>query len=179
MLHGRIRVLPRPPRAALPTATPLTLARGCAELSFGGGTRIVIEAPARFTLDSSSVISLASGRLAATVPGGGFLVKTPTATIADLGTEFGVAVEADGSTSVEVFKGRVKASPLGAGAAGEAAMILSEGQAAPLRRRRSEQSGRGQSSAFCPFSVGRRRLARRGGPGGRRRRHDASQGAGN
>jgi hypothetical protein len=47
-----------------------------------------------------------------------FAIRTPTATVTDLGTEFGVEVERDGATETEVFVGLVKLVRSGAGSNG-------------------------------------------------------------
>src|SRR5439155_20137562 len=86
------------------------VAAGCAEVTFAKGARVIVEGPVRFTVDSPTEMSLATGKLAATVAGGGFIVRTPAATVTDLGTEFGVDATADGATHVEVFTGRVEAA---------------------------------------------------------------------
>jgi hypothetical protein len=100
--------------APVPSGRSLSLARGCASLRFAGGTEVIVEAPARFTIDSAEAISLAGGKLAVKLAPGssGFTVKTPTGVVTDLGTEFGVACDAvTGNTEVDVFKGSVRVQP--------------------------------------------------------------------
>ena len=41
-----------------------------------------------------------------------FSVRTPTAVVTDLGTEFGVEVNRSGTTRSHVFQGRVKVCPV-------------------------------------------------------------------
>lgn len=101
---------------ALAVGRSFALAGGYAELTFAGGTRVVVEGPARFTLRSPTEVLLSAGRLSALVSpdaaaAGGFVVRTPTATVVDLGTEFGVAAGGSGATDVQVFKGRVSVAP--------------------------------------------------------------------
>lgn len=88
-----------------------SLGIGLAQLHFVGGADVIVEGPAAFTVGSAGELALRSGKVVATVPGGGFVVRTPEAAITDLGTEFGVNVERDGATGVHVFKGRVQAAP--------------------------------------------------------------------
>ena len=87
-----------------------TLPEGLAELLFSNGVEVVIEAPARFRIESNLRLHLHDGRIAASVPpsGIGFTVITPTAEVIDFGTEFGVEVGADESSEVHVFKGEVE-----------------------------------------------------------------------
>ncbi len=47
-----------------------------------------------------------------TLPSGLFTVRTPTAIVTDLGTEFGVVVDQSGTTTSDVFRGKVAMSPL-------------------------------------------------------------------
>ena len=110
---------------------PLTLESGCVELTFGGGAKVIVEAPGQLTFESASAMSLSSGKMSARVSGGGFVVRTPTATITDLGTEFGVEMRPDGATEVSVFKGRVQVGAQAAGGDGKV-QVCSEGQAASV-----------------------------------------------
>ncbi|MGA2440246.1 MAG: NPCBM/NEW2 domain-containing protein [Tepidisphaeraceae bacterium] len=106
------------------------LEHACIELSLTGGGRAVIEAPAEFKFVSSTELFLSRGNIEVRIPGGGFVVRTPTAIVTDLGTEFGVAVGPAGMTHVDVFEGKVAvtlAAPTKNAAAG---VLLSSGQAA-------------------------------------------------
>ena len=102
-----------PTGARLVAGRRLELRRGLAEISFNSGAGIILEGPAVFEPTGENGGFLHSGKLAANVPvpAAGFSVHTPSAMIVDLGTEFGVAVEADGSSEVQVFSGDVGISP--------------------------------------------------------------------
>jgi ferric-dicitrate binding protein FerR (iron transport regulator) len=143
--------------AALAPGRSLDLAGGFVELSFGGRAKVIIEGPARVsTLESGGAVLLTSGKLVADVPGGGFVVRTPTSTVTDLGTQFGVSAAADGTTSVDVFEGRVRAAPSPApGRVQEAppAQVLTAGQAATLSA--------GAAVAIDPRGVVPQRFVRR------------------
>lgn len=90
----------------------LTLSAGFVELAFNDGAVVVVEAPAVFDLKSNNAMFLKSGKLSALVPkeAVGFTVHTVNATIVDYGTEFGVAIEDNGSVAAHVFAGKVKVS---------------------------------------------------------------------
>ncbi len=119
--------------SGMPAGASVELKIGCAELVFTGGAHVVIQGPAQFVITSGSAVRLMSGKLVANVPGGGFVVNTPTASVKDLGTEFGVGVEGDGQTQVDVFKGKVQAAPMTAGTSSPPPeQLLSEGQAAQV-----------------------------------------------
>jgi hypothetical protein len=89
---------------------PYHLKTGCVELSLPSGGVITMEAPADFSLPSSHAVSLDRGKLSVRVPGGGLEINTPAARITDLGTEFGISTDDDG-TRVEVFQGKVVTAP--------------------------------------------------------------------
>src|SRR5262249_2542343 len=106
--------------------------RGLAELRFRCGTRMVIEGPAHIDLVSARSVRLQSGRLTARVPAEaiGFEVLSPQGKVIDLGTEFGVSVNANGVTDVYVFAGQVEAYPSDDSRAGK--VSLTERQAARI-----------------------------------------------
>jgi len=95
----------------LTAAQRLKLQSGTAEITFSTGARVVLEAPADFTVgraDAKSEIRnpkseisnscfLALGKLTANVPQSakGFTVETPTGRATDLGTQFGVFVRSE------------------------------------------------------------------------------------
>jgi NPCBM/NEW2 domain/FecR protein len=107
------------------------LQKGCAEITFTRGGRAVLEGPAKLVLESDSQVFLAYGKLAATIPGGGFAVKSPSGLLRDLGTQFGVGVDRDGNTQVQVFEGHV-AAELNSATTRPVAMTLSAGEAAVI-----------------------------------------------
>lgn len=94
----------------LSTHQRLVLSKGVAALKTDQGVSLTLEGPAEFEMKSSHEILLAYGRLYAQVSaeGIGFTVQTPTATIIDLGTEFGVQADLNGSSELHVMKGAVQ-----------------------------------------------------------------------
>jgi len=103
------------PAAAQPgdrlTAGPLKLREGTAEIKLDNGVELLIEAPASIKLVDPGNSAVATGRIVARVPptATGFVVDTPKARVVDLGTEFGVSVDPDRETIVQVFDGIVVA----------------------------------------------------------------------
>jgi hypothetical protein len=83
---------------------------GLVNLRFTNGVEVVVEAPARFRLESAELLVLHTGRLSANVSpaGKGFTVQTPSANVIDHGTEFGVEVTAGFGSEIHVFKGEVE-----------------------------------------------------------------------
>lgn len=115
----------------------LRLRSGLAQLTFESGTKLILQGPAEFALQSEMEATLDVGKLAALVPqqARGFTVDTPAAEVVDLGTEFGVDVDESGRTEVHVFDGEVVSWQVdSAGEVGEDAMSLTTSQAAVYHR---------------------------------------------
>jgi hypothetical protein len=92
------------------------LQKGVVALSFDDGAQVTLEGPAAFEIRSPNRGFLRRGKLVAMVPPKaiGFTIETPTATIVDLGTEFGVEVDPTGVTQAQVFRGAVKVKTISA-----------------------------------------------------------------
>jgi hypothetical protein len=125
------------PGTRLAAAHDVRLSHGLVELTLAGGARVLVEAPAVFSIDSPGAMTLDIGRISAVASGAahGFQVNTPTAKVVDLGTKFGVCVGTFGATDVQVFSGKVVVSPLGSAAesnSSPASQILSTGDAAEV-----------------------------------------------
>ncbi len=86
----------------------LILAKGLAEITFDDGAVVIIEAPAVFELESPKSMYLDSGKLSAYVPrrATGFTVNMPSASVVDIGTEFGIDVQFDGTCDLHMFTGK-------------------------------------------------------------------------
>jgi hypothetical protein len=90
------------------------IASGLLEVTFGSGTRVVIEGPADFKVTGSNAMNLSFGKAVADVPKGaeGFTIDFAEGRIVDLGTEFGVDVGEDGSgANFGVFRGEIEFRP--------------------------------------------------------------------
>ena len=107
----------------LGAGTRLELVGGFAELSLTGGGRIILQGPAVVQVEGPTSVAVERGLVAAryerrravgraeptaAIP---LSIRTPSITIDDLGTEFGVGVAADGSAEVHVFEGLVELRP--------------------------------------------------------------------
>ncbi len=107
------------------------LASGLMEITYKTGARVILHGPCTYTVESAAGGFLSLGKLTARVesksrlpsgtlptdrdilksrPAGGtyFAVRTPTAVVTDLGTEFGVEVGKAGETRSVVFDGKVR-----------------------------------------------------------------------
>ncbi len=103
------------------------IADGLLEITYATGAKVLLEGPCDYSVESSSGGCLSLGKLAARVeataagkatassalvqsanPRVKFYVRTPTAVVEDLGTEFAVEVEKSGASKTHVFQGRVE-----------------------------------------------------------------------
>ncbi|QDV75146.1 FecR domain-containing protein [Botrimarina mediterranea] len=84
----------------------LRLKRGVAKLEFASDAIAVLFGPARMKITGRGEVLLIEGRLTGRSEEGNFVVNTPNARVIDIGTAFGVVVEAD-ETNVVVFEGEV------------------------------------------------------------------------
>ena len=109
--------------------TPLILQKGFAKVQFDNNVSVVIEAPAEFQIQAVDQINLAHGRLYAMVPTEaiGFTVNAGNAKVVDLGTEFGVKLEAEGNIELHVLRG--KTNLFAGGKTNRKSQIVSAGNA--------------------------------------------------
>jgi hypothetical protein len=99
------------------------LLSGLLELTYDNGAKVILQGPATYTVESPTGGFLSLGKLTARLekaeagsnrkseiplPPSPFVVRTPTATVTDLGTEFGVEVDKRGITTSHVFRGVVE-----------------------------------------------------------------------
>ncbi len=132
--------------AHLPAGHRMELTAGMAELTFTSGAVVVIEAPAVVQVDGPQQCRIEAGRLIGRVPAGavGFVVRSPHATIIDLGTEFAVVVDDGLATEVHVIEGSVEVA-----APDRAARILTAGQALAVDRSGSRSITALPATAFA------------------------------
>jgi len=88
---------------------PLRLESGAAQVTFGSGAVVGVNAPADLEVLSADRIFLRRGRLVPLVPpqAKGFTVVLPSGEVVDLGTEFAVTVDDQGRADVKVLDGEV------------------------------------------------------------------------
>jgi hypothetical protein len=113
------------------------LSAGFMEITYDTGARVILEGPATYEVESTSGGYLSLGKLTArvesresrvesrelrvegevaaqepsrlsTLDSRLFSVRTPTAVVTDLGTEFGVEVDKSGTSQAHVFQGKVE-----------------------------------------------------------------------
>lgn len=88
---------------------PLHVAQGNLEINMFDGTALTIIAPADIVLEQVDKVLLQQGSLRAVVPPAavGFIVRTPSGSVVDYGTEFELDVDSNGTTYVKVVKGTI------------------------------------------------------------------------
>jgi negative regulator of sigma E activity len=122
------------PEGDLSPGKMLELRQGLAELHFRSGACLVLQGPANLQLLSAGRVRLLRGKLTARVPESarGFEVLSPAGKVMDLGTEFGIGVEEDGSTQVYVFRGEVETQAAGGETLAGAIVKLKQQQSARI-----------------------------------------------
>ncbi len=90
------------------------LTRGSARFDFFAGVSVEIEAPGKFSVISPVHMNVLNGNLAVEVHDARSMFKITSSKSAyvDLGTEFSIKVDEDGSSELHVFEGSVLASSL-------------------------------------------------------------------
>jgi hypothetical protein len=139
------------------------LLSGLLEITYDTGARVILQGPVTYKVESPAAGFLSLGKLTARVekkaeggrrkaeesdpqslipspshspfplPPSPFVIRTPTAIVTDLGTEFGVEVDNGGSTVSHVFRGSVTVRRIGDG--GREGRILHENESARVDRR--------------------------------------------
>lgn len=96
---------------ALEPGAAVTLSEGTLELEFSNGVQSIVQAPARFILQSARKLTMEMGIARFEVPehARGFTVVTPRLEVVDLGTAFGLVEQPDEPAQAHVFEGEVKA----------------------------------------------------------------------
>jgi hypothetical protein len=114
--------------ALLRAGRRVELEAGFAEITFDSGARVVLTGAALLEVNSAWDASLRRGTLTATVPreAVGFRITNSAVEVVDLGTEFSMVANANGSADVFVLKGEVEAAPRVADAA---TILLRENEA--------------------------------------------------
>ena len=140
------------------------LSSGLMEITYDTGAKVILQGPVTYEVESRAGGFLSVGKLTARLEkkaeGGRrakypvpifnpsilsssnplFSVRTPTATVTDLGTEFGVEVSREGGTEAHVFVGAIKMAPAGGRSGSEKEQICAP--AAPLIRRQERSHHR-------------------------------------
>jgi hypothetical protein len=131
-------------------ASSMCLTQGFVELVCDGGTAVLLQAPATVRLETGERLFLDRGARSVRIGenSDGFVVRTPTGTVVDYGTEFGVLVNGHGETEAIVYEGKAGLRSGSDPMRSVTSMILTEGQAGVV-----EAGGRLAATAFDPGRV--------------------------
>jgi hypothetical protein len=112
----------------------MTLEEGYARIKLNKGAEVILQAPSTFDLRSANRMFLESGWITAKVPPSalGFAIKTPSSSIVDFGTEFGLLAGDAGNTEVHVFDGRIELAYIGGSSAASSPQSLAQNEAATI-----------------------------------------------
>ncbi len=120
------------------------LVLGLMEITYDTGAKVILQGPVTYEVESKNGGFLPVGKLTGKVEdetAKGFTVRTPAATVTDLGTEFGVEVSKEGHTTSHVFRGSVKLQKVSAKGEPEGvAQVLRENQSARVEKSNGSQS---------------------------------------
>ena len=88
----------------------LELSAGVAVIEFDGGAKLALQGPATLEVIGPKTARLHQGNATVRCEQGiySFSLLTPTSTVVDLGTEFGVSVDSSGASEVHVLDGAVE-----------------------------------------------------------------------
>lgn len=162
--------LPTAVNSKLGTGT-LALTQGMATLRFKNGATVTMEAPTKLQILDAMHCRLIEGNVVAEVPepAHGFTIASADMKVTDLGTKFGLAASAGGSSQVRVFQGQVDVGGLPDGhvkrlTEGKGMVAGSENTAASVEPSRGQAVQETDGWVSIPTSVGRGKdgYARRG-----------------
>jgi hypothetical protein len=132
------------------------LESGLMQIAYNTGATVILQGPVTFRVDSRNGGFLPLGRLTGkveAVAAKGFAVRTPTAMITDLGTEFGVQVDAAGITQSHVFRGSIQVQTTFAEGSGKAVShVLHENESIRVGPSRDGR-GVGTSTTLSPSAA--------------------------
>lgn len=115
------------------------LSSGLMEITYDTGAKVTLQGPVSYEVESKNGGFICVGKLTGRVEveqAKGFVVRTPAATVTDLGTEFGVQVLEDGQTELHVLQGSVEAAFGDAEGIGHQRIKVAAGEAVRLNRGR-------------------------------------------
>lgn len=131
----------------------LDLSTGSLQIALSSGVVLDLIAPARMHFEDAMHARVLAGAVTADVgpAGTGFTLDTPHARVVDLGTRFGVSVQADGNTDVAVFQGKVEVHEPGSSSTKPAPLTLNAGDSVRVTglaqiRRQALIATRGESA---------------------------------
>ena len=147
--------------ARVPLGRKYALASGLMEITYDTGAKVILQGPVTYEMEANGgylSVGKLTGKLDTERGGRGtgeesslhpssfilhpFVIRTPTAVVTDLGTEFGVEVNKQGVTTSHVFRGSVRlVVDTCDGKTREVAQVLHENESARVENRGSRNGG--------------------------------------
>ena len=139
----------------VPLGRRYELASGLMEITYDTGAKVILQGPVTYEVESKNGGFLSVGRLTGKVTtevARGFIIRTPTAIVTDLGTEFGVEVTEASASVVHVFRGAIELQPRGQSGV-EKSVRLVENESASVERDAAGRLGVATPSRVFPASF--------------------------
>ena len=118
---------------------------GLLEITYDTGAKVLLQGPVTYEVESQNGGFMAIGKLTGKVTteaARGLAIRTPTAIVTDLGTEFGVKVDKSGSTTSHVFRGSVEVRPVSAdNRTNTGARVLHANESARVENKANQHNG--------------------------------------
>jgi hypothetical protein len=152
------------PLSTIRLGDKFALSSGLMEITYDSGAKVILQGPVTYEVESPTGGYLSVGKLTAKlekrsasasqkseilnhkslppVPCPLFAVRTPTAVVTDLGTEFGLEVTKDGNTMSHVYRGSVRLQVASSdGTLQGANRVLHENESARVEKSRHQNGG--------------------------------------
>jgi hypothetical protein len=116
--------------ANVPLGRRFSLSSGLMEITYNTGAKVLLQGPVTYAVESRNGGFMSVGKLTGKIgarEARGFVVRTPTATITDLGTEFGVETDGQRTWSC-VFQGQVEVAGIVTGGRRPSSFRLKENE---------------------------------------------------
>ena len=114
------------------------ISSGLLEITYDTGAKVILQGPVKYEVESKNGGFISVGKLTGKVTSEaarGLTIRTPTAVVTDLGTEFGVEVSKEGNTTSRVFRGSIRLQVVSHnGTAKDAVQVLNENESARVKR---------------------------------------------
>lgn len=110
----------RPTDQGVSLGDHFAISSGLLEITYDTGAKVVLQGPVAYEVESKNGGFMSVGKLTGKVTNEaarGLTIRTPTAVVTDIGTEFGVEVTKEGKTTSYVFRGIVEVRKVASGKA--------------------------------------------------------------
>ena len=139
--------------ASIALGERLSLRAGLMEITYDTGAKVILQGPVQYEVESKNGGFMSVGKLTGKVTteaARGLTIRTPTAVITDLGTEFGVEVDNQGRITSHVFRGTIKVQTLTADGNAEGnSHVLHENESVRVEKNDGQQEKSRRVTVFA------------------------------